>query len=83
VGARSKIVSEIAEHRESQKLPGVRIDDKVTATRDLAQAADADANVGRSAQAVRAVANDLRQLLRENTPVIVCAKGSSGGRENS
>ena len=70
----------LASKRESKFLPGYRIDKAIEVTRDLAQAAKAQAIlVVVPAQAVRAVAKELGPLLSERIPVIVCAKGIEHG----
>ncbi len=66
--------------RESRFLPGVRLDDGITVTRDLAQAARADAMLlVVPAQAMRSVCTALSKVLRERTPLIACAKGIEHG----
>jgi len=69
-----------AEHlerqRESRFLPGVRLDDGVKLTRDMAQAARADAILlVVPAQVLRAVVSALAPSLRPHTPLVACAKG--------
>jgi glycerol-3-phosphate dehydrogenase (NAD(P)+) len=71
---------QLARRRESLFLPGVRIDDGITLTRDLAQAAVAQAILlVVPAQAVRAVATALAPAIAAGTPVVVCAKGIERG----
>ena len=66
--------------RESRFLPGVRLDDKIKVTRDLAAAADADAVLlVVPAQVVRGVVGALAPSLRAGTPLIACAKGIEDG----
>jgi glycerol-3-phosphate dehydrogenase (NAD(P)+) len=66
--------------RESKFLPGVRLDDGIKTTRDLAEAAKADALLlVVPAQAMRSVCTALTKLLRDGTPVITCAKGIEHG----
>jgi glycerol-3-phosphate dehydrogenase (NAD(P)+) len=66
--------------RESRFLPGVRLDDTIKLTRDLAQAARADAILlVVPAQVVRSVVTALAPQLADGTPVIVCAKGIEHG----
>jgi glycerol-3-phosphate dehydrogenase (NAD(P)+) len=66
--------------RESLFLPGVRLDDRIRVTAALAEVAGADAILlVVPAQAVRAVATALAEVVREGTPVLVCAKGIEGG----
>ena len=70
----------LAARRESRFLPGVRIDDGVMLTRDLAAAARAEAILlVVPAQAVRTVAKLLGTSIAPGTPVIVCAKGIERG----
>jgi glycerol-3-phosphate dehydrogenase (NAD(P)+) len=70
----------LAAARESKFLPGVRIDDGIAVTHDIAPAAEADAVLMVvPAQAVRAAATALAPHLRAGTPVIVCAKGIERG----
>jgi len=66
--------------RESRFLPGVRLDDGIKVTRDLDQAAGADAMLlVVPAQAMRSVCTALAKLLRDRTPLIACAKGIEHG----
>ena len=66
--------------RESKFLPGVRLDNGIKTTRDLAEAAKADALLlVVPAQAMRSVCTALAKLLRDGTPVITCAKGIEHG----
>jgi glycerol-3-phosphate dehydrogenase (NAD(P)+) len=68
--------------RESKFLPGVRLDDAIKVTRDLGQAAEADAILlVVPAQAVRAVCTALAKLVRDGTPLIACAKGIEHGTQ--
>jgi glycerol-3-phosphate dehydrogenase (NAD(P)+) len=70
----------LIEARESRFLPGVRVDDRVRITRDLAEAARAEAILlVVPAQAVRPVATALSALIAPGTPLIVCAKGIEAG----
>jgi glycerol-3-phosphate dehydrogenase (NAD(P)+) len=73
-----------AEHletkRESKFLPGVRLDDGIEVTRDLSQAARANAILlVVPAQAMRSVVKSLAQTMADGTPVITCAKGIEHG----
>ncbi|HEX4410372.1 MAG TPA: NAD(P)H-dependent glycerol-3-phosphate dehydrogenase [Xanthobacteraceae bacterium] len=71
---------QLSKNRESQFLPGVRIDDGIVLTTDLAAAAKAEAILlVVPAQAVRPVATALAPLLADGTPLIVCAKGIERG----
>jgi glycerol-3-phosphate dehydrogenase (NAD(P)+) len=66
--------------RESRFLPGVRLDDGIKVTRDLAEAARADAMLlVVPAQAMRSVCTALAKLLRDGMPLIACAKGIEHG----
>jgi glycerol-3-phosphate dehydrogenase (NAD(P)+) len=72
--------AQLANKRESLFLPGVRLDDSIVLTTDLAGAARAQAILlVVPAQAVSAVATALSPLLAARTPVIVCAKGIERG----
>src|SRR5712691_4641397 len=75
-----KAAAAIAERRESPRLPGVKLDERVTATAVLGEAAAADAVlVVVPAQALRSVADELAGHLAKGTPVIACAKGIERG----
>src|SRR5471032_509847 len=66
--------------RESKFLPGVRLDDGVEVTRELDQAARADAILlVVPAQAMRSVVKSLAQSIAARTPLIACAKGIEHG----
>ncbi len=68
--------------RESRFLPGVRLDDAIEVTRELAVAARADAILlVVPTQAMRSVCGALGKLLRERTPLIACAKGIEHGTQ--
>jgi glycerol-3-phosphate dehydrogenase (NAD(P)+) len=70
----------LANARESKFLRGVKIEDSITVTRDLAQAARAEAILlVVPAQATRAVAASLKAVITPGTPVIACAKGIEHG----
>jgi glycerol-3-phosphate dehydrogenase (NAD(P)+) len=72
--------AQLAQKRESRFLPGVRIDDAITVTRDLAEAARADAVLlVVPAQAMRSVTKALGEALAAGTPVVTCAKGIERG----
>jgi glycerol-3-phosphate dehydrogenase (NAD(P)+) len=74
--------AQLATKRESLFLPGVRIDDTIAITGDLAEAAPAEALLlVVPAQSVRTVAKALAPLLAAYTPVIVCAKGIERGTQ--
>ena len=67
-------------NRESQYLPGVKLDDAIKVTRDLAQAARADAILlVIPAQAMRNVLTALAPSLAPRTPLVACAKGIEHG----
>jgi len=73
-----------AEHletkRESRFLPGVKLDDSIKVTRDLASAANADAILlVVPAQVLRSVVTGLAPSLAKGTPLISCAKGIEHG----
>jgi glycerol-3-phosphate dehydrogenase (NAD(P)+) len=71
---------QLATKRESRFLPGVRIEDSIVVTRDLAQAARADAILlVVPAQVVRPVAKSLGAAIAPSTPVVACAKGIEHG----
>src|SRR5664279_4418411 len=66
--------------RESQFLPGVRLDDGIKVTRALAEAARNDAILlVVPAQAMRSVVKSLAQTIAAGTPIITCAKGIEHG----
>ncbi len=70
----------LEQKRESRFLPGVRLDDGITVTRELAQAARADAILlVVPAQAMRSVCAALAKTLSGPTPLIACAKGIEHG----
>ncbi len=73
-----------AEHletkRESRFLPGVKLDDSIQVTRDLAQAARADAILlVVPAQVLRSVVGALAPSHAKGIPLISCAKGIEDG----
>lgn len=71
---------QLATARESTFLRGVKIEDSIAVTRDLAQAAHADAILlVVPAQATRSVVTALTTLTAQHTPVIACAKGIEHG----
>jgi glycerol-3-phosphate dehydrogenase (NAD(P)+) len=70
----------LASKRESKFLPGMKLDPSIKLTRDLADAARADAIlVVVPAQAVRSVVTALAPSLGPGTPLIACAKGIEHG----
>src|ERR1044072_6018950 len=74
--------TELAEKRESRFLRGVRIEDSIAVTRDLAQAAHAEAVLlVVPAQAMRSVVKALGDIIAERTPIVACAKGIEPGTQ--
>jgi glycerol-3-phosphate dehydrogenase (NAD(P)+) len=72
--------AQLAQKRESKFLPGVRIDDSIAVTQDLAEAARAEALLlVVPAQATRSVTQALADKIASDTPVIACAKGIEHG----
>src|SRR5712671_5808145 len=72
--------AQLAQQRESKFLPGVRIEDSIAVTRDLAEAARADAILlVVPAQAIRSVVKALGATVAPRTPIIACAKGIEHG----
>ena len=70
----------LASQRESRFLPGVRLDDAITVTRELNAAAKADAILlVVPAQAMRSVVTALGRSITDQTPLIACAKGIEHG----
>jgi glycerol-3-phosphate dehydrogenase (NAD(P)+) len=71
------LIDAIARTRSNEKyLPGIRLDEKVTPTADLARAADVDAILlVTPTQSLRENATALAKHLRADTPVIACSKG--------
>ncbi|HZP71348.1 MAG TPA: NAD(P)H-dependent glycerol-3-phosphate dehydrogenase [Pseudolabrys sp.] len=66
--------------RESLFLPGVKLDERIGLTRDLAEAVRADAVLAVvPAQAMRAVAGSAAKLLPAAVPFVACAKGIERG----
>jgi len=71
---------QLTRQRESRYLPGVRIEDSVAVTRDLAEAARAEAILlVVPAQAMRSVCKTLGAAVTPRTPVVACAKGIENG----
>jgi glycerol-3-phosphate dehydrogenase (NAD(P)+) len=72
----------LAERRESRFLRGVRIEDRIAVTRDLAQAARAEAILlVVPAQAMRSVVKALDAAITPHTPIVACAKGIEHGTQ--
>ena len=75
----SAAVEAMAVSRESRRLPGFRLDDRVSPTAGIAQAVLADAVLlAVPAQESRGVAAQARAV-RAGTPVVACAKGIERG----
>ena len=81
VWTRSAAAAEtLAKTRESERLPGARIDDRIAITASLDEAALCDAILlAVPAQALRDVASALGPLITNGMPVIACAKGIERG----
>ena len=63
-------------HTNAVFLPGVMLDNGLTATDDLARIARQDAILMVApAQHVRSVGNELARHLKPGTPIVICAKG--------
>jgi glycerol-3-phosphate dehydrogenase (NAD(P)+) len=74
------LAAEIAAKRESPRLFGVQLDDRITVTDDVVVAARTEALLlAVPAQALRSVANAIASVLAPGTPVIACAKGIESG----
>lgn len=71
------LIGAIEKTRVNEKyLPGIRLDDKVTATTDLARVAAADAVLlVTPTQSLRETAKSFAPNLRAGTPLVACAKG--------
>lgn len=70
----------LEQKRESRFLPGVRLDNRIEITRDLAETASSNAIlVVVPAQAMRLVITSLAKSNIERTPLIACAKGIEHG----
>jgi len=71
---------ELSRRRESKFLRGVRVEDSIAVTRDLAEAARAEALLlVVPAQAMRSVVKTLSGAMAPRTPIIACAKGIEHG----
>ena len=78
----AKNAEQLANKRESLFLSGVRIDDPIKVTRDLAEAARAEAILlVVPAQAMRTVVKTLAPLVAARTPLVACAKGIERGTQ--
>jgi len=75
------LIDAIARTRSNEKyLPGIRLEEKVTPTTDLARAADAAVILlVTPTQSLRENARALAKLLRAGTPAIACSKGIENG----
>jgi len=75
------LIDAIARARSNEKyLPGIKLEEKVTPTTDLARAADADAILlVTPTQSLRENASALAKFLRAGTPAIACSKGIENG----
>jgi glycerol-3-phosphate dehydrogenase (NAD(P)+) len=70
----------MASSRDNPRLPGIRIDDRIAVTSDLAQAADAGiVLIATPAQHLREAMTMLAPHLAAATPVVACAKGIERG----
>ncbi len=80
-GRDSALIAAINASRSNEKyLPGIRLDDKVEATTDLARAADTDAILlVTPTQSLRETAQLLAPLVRAGLPAIACSKGIEVG----
>jgi glycerol-3-phosphate dehydrogenase (NAD(P)+) len=66
--------------RESRRLPGMRLDERIAVTGELGEIGAADAVLlVVPAQALRQAAATLADTIRPGTPVIACAKGIERG----
>ena len=74
------VIATIAEKRESPRLPGIRIDERVSATGAIADVIHADTILlVVPAQEMRVAASALASHVRAGAPVIACAKGIERG----
>jgi glycerol-3-phosphate dehydrogenase (NAD(P)+) len=74
-----RLAEQIAQRRESPKLPGVRFPDSIAVAATLERVDAAALLVAVPAQALRPVVAALAPLLRDSTPIIACAKGIERG----
>ncbi len=76
-GRDAALIDAINTKRTNEKyLPGLTLGPNVSATTDLARAADTDAILlVTPTQSLRETANSLSTLIRKNTPVVACSKG--------
>lgn len=79
-GRSSASVARMKATHENLRLPGIRLEDGIAVTSDIAQAARADAVLlAVPAQSLREAARSLAPHLSKPTPVIACAKGIERG----
>ncbi len=72
--------AQLARTRESEYLPGIKLDARIAVTSNIADAAQADAILlVVPAQTTREVASTLKPHLAAGIPVVVCAKGIERG----
>ena len=72
--------AQLSKARESLFLPGVHLDQHITVTNDLADAARSEALLlVVPAQVVRSVVTALAPSLKKSTPLVACAKGIEHG----
>lgn len=76
-GRDAALIQLINETRINEKyLPGIRLDEKVSATTDFARACEVDALLlVTPTQSLRETAQRLKSFVRANLPVVACAKG--------
>ena len=76
-GRNTSLIDAITKARSNEKyLPGIKLEDKVTPTNDLARVAETDAILlVTPTQSLRETATLLAPLLRAGTPTIACSKG--------
>jgi glycerol-3-phosphate dehydrogenase (NAD(P)+) len=74
------VVATLTTTRESPRLPGVRLDDRVAATGAIVEMAHAEAVLlAIPAQELRVAATALAPHIANNVPIIACAKGIERG----
>jgi glycerol-3-phosphate dehydrogenase (NAD(P)+) len=76
-GRDASLIATIEKARSNEKyLPGIKLDDKVMPTTDLARAADTDAILlVTPTQSLRETVTSLAPFLRAGTPAVACSKG--------
>lgn len=76
----AEAVAQIESSRSNPRLPGIRIDDRIRITGDIAEAAQADIMlIATPAQHLRAAVTALAPHLKTSAPVIATAKGIERG----